>query len=263
MNQKTVFTGTFIAALCLLSSHAPVRADDQDVTVTPYRPTLSNPVELSAPGWLELELGWQDVRNSVDKQRDSLPLTLKLAFSENWGMLLSTEEAVRRTGRDNVLYTGMGDSVLLLKHRLGGDPAQNGAWGVEAGFKLPTAKDTLGSGHSDYLVNLIYSIDGLGNRLDLNACATHIGAVGEGEGRVQYGWAASLSRGLDEHWGVFGELSGAYRRATSNYTQLLTGASYNLSKRMVLDAGVAHGLTDEDHNWTVFFGVSMLAARLW
>lgn len=263
MKQKTPNIRTAIAAACLFAAFSTARAQDKEPAATPYRPTVSNPAELSEPGWLELELGWQRIRGGSDTRRDSLPLTAKLAFNDDWGVLLGTEAGVRRTDPDNNIFTGMGDATLLLKHRLGGESEKNGAWGMEVGFKAPTAKDTLGSGERDYLVNLIYSIDGLGNRLDLNLNGTRIGAVGEGEGRVQYGWAAALSRAVDDNWTVFGELSGAYRRATPAASQFMVGASYNVSKRVVVDAGMARGLSSAAQDWTAFAGITVLTARLW
>lgn len=255
--------GIAVVAVGLCAALSPAQAEEKEAAATPYRPTVSNPAELSEPGWLELELGWQRVHGGSDKQRDSQPLTAKLAFSEDWGVLVGTEAGVRRTDLDDISYTGMGDTTLLLKHRIGGESEKDGAWGIEAGYKSPTAKDTIGSGKSDYLVNMIYSVDRLGNRLDLNLNGTHIGAINEGEGRTQYGWAAALSRGLDDNWTVFGELSGTYRRATPVTSQFMAGASYNVSKRVVVDAGMARGLSSAAQDWTGFVGITVLTARLW
>ena len=263
MNQKFRNTNLAVAMLCVFASLPPVMAEDKEPAATPYRPTVSNPAELSEPGWLELELGLQRIKGGPDKRRDSLPLTAKLAFSDDWGVLLGTEAGVRRTDPDNAVFSGMGDTSLLLKHRLGGDSEKDGAWGIEAGYKASTAKDTLGSGKSDVLLNLIYSVDRLGNRFDFNLNGTRIGAIGEGEGRYQYGWAVSTSRALDDQWSIFAELSGAYRRATPAYTQFLAGASYNVSKRVVVDAGLARGLSSSAQDWTAFAGITVLTARLW
>lgn len=263
MKRTTGNTGVAIAAAGLFIALPAAQAEDKEPAATPYRPTVSNPAELSEPGWLELELGWQRIRGGSDIQRDSQPLTAKLAFTDGWGILVGTETGVRRTDLDNNFFTGMGDTTLLLKHRIGGESEKNGAWGIEAGYKEPTAKDTIGSGKKDYLVNMIYSVDRLGNRLDLNINGTHIGAINEGEGRTQYGWAAALSRGLDDNWTVFGELSGAYRRATPVTSQFMAGASYNISKRVVVDAGMARGLSSAAQDWSGFAGITVLTARLW
>jgi len=247
----------------LLVASPLARAQDSTPATTPYRPSVANPAELSAPGWLELEAGWQRLHGGDDLRRDSLPLTAKLAFNDRWGLLLGTELAVQRTDADHMRHSGSGDTTLTLKHLLGGDAAGSGAWGVEAGVKLPTAPDTLGSGKTDYLLNVIYSVDGLGNRLDVNVGTTEMGAEEADLGRLQHAWAASLSRALNERWGVFAELSGSERSGTGPGRQYMLGTSHNLNRRVVLDLGVARGLTPATPDWGAFLGVTWLAARLW
>ena len=51
-------------------------------STTPYRPSVSTPAALSAPGWLEIEAGWQH-DDSGGARRDSIPLTFKLAFDKD------------------------------------------------------------------------------------------------------------------------------------------------------------------------------------
>lgn len=237
-------------------------AEQREVEATPYRPTVSNPADLPVPGWLEVEMGWQRINGGGDKRRDSVPALAKLAFSEDWGVLVGSELGVRRTDPDNNRSTGFGDTTLLLKHRIPSG-SEGSAWGIEAGFKSPTAKDTIGSGKADYIVNGIYSSDFAKNHLDLNLNAAYIGAIAAGEGRAQYGWAAAISHSLDDQWGVFGELSGTTRRGTSSTAQFMAGASYNYSKRVVFDAGGAWGLNSASQDWTLFAGVTVLLGQLW
>ncbi|MDO8208614.1 MAG: hypothetical protein Q7T38_12475 [Gallionella sp.] len=237
-------------------------AEQQEAEATPYRPTVSNPAQLSAPGWLEVEMGWPRIKGGADMQRDSFPVLAKLAFSDNWGILVGNELLVSRTDLGNKRYTGLGDTTLLLKHRMPGWNEDN-AFGVEAGFKSPTAKDTIGSGKADYLINGIYSRDFNENHFDLNLNATYLGAVAAAEGRTQYGWAAALSHNLDDRWGVFGELSGSTRSGTAATALLMAGASHNYSKRVVFDAGVASGLNNVSPNLIIFAGITVLLGRVW
>lgn len=76
-------------------------AADSEPSVTPYRPTVSNPADLSEPGWLELEMGAQRIEGGADHRRDSMPLLAKLAFTENWGILVGSELGIRRTDTSN------------------------------------------------------------------------------------------------------------------------------------------------------------------
>lgn len=68
---------------------------------------------------------------------------------------------------------------------------------------MPTAKDALGSGKSDAIINGIFSTDFVGNNhLDANFGVTRLGAIATGEGRYQYGWAAPVTHALNEQWSI-------------------------------------------------------------
>jgi hypothetical protein len=245
----------------LMISSLVAHAEDATPTATPYRPTVSNPATLSEPGWLEMELGWQTTKGGSDKWRTSLPFLAKLAFTEDWGILISNELAVRRTDFDDVKYDGIGDTTLILKHRISTE-TEGTNWGVEAGYKLPTAKDTIGSGKGDFILNGIYSTDFSNSHFDFNLGATRLGVISEGDGRLLYNWAASLSGSLNDKWGIFGELSGVYQHHVSTQSQFMTGASYNFSNRIVIDAGTAIGLAAASQDWTIFSGVTILLDKL-
>lgn len=66
--------------------------------VTPYRPTVANRAQLPYPGQVELELGGLASKFDAGGRRQSLPYALKLAFSSQWGIVLSGEAAVSLSG---------------------------------------------------------------------------------------------------------------------------------------------------------------------
>lgn len=261
IRQSIKYIGAISYSILIISSSV-AKAEDATPTATPYRPTVSNPATLSEPGWLEMELGWQTTKGGSDKWRSSLPFLAKLAFTEDWGILIGNELAVRRTDFDDVKYDGIGDTTFIVKHRIS-TGTKGTDWGVEAGYKLPTAQDTIGSGKGDFIINGIYSTDFSDNHLDLNLGATHLGAINEGDGRLQYNWAASVSHNLNEKWGVFGELSGVYQQNVSAQSQFMTGASYNFSNRIVFDGGATIGLATASQDWSIFTGVTVLLGNLW
>jgi hypothetical protein len=260
--RQSIKYSSILSFCMLIISSLAAQAEDSTPTATPYRPTVSNPATLSEPGWLEMELGWQTTKGGGDKRRSSLPFLAKLAFTEDWGILVGNELAVRRTDFDDTKYEGIGDTTLIVKHRISTD-TKGTDWGVEAGYKLPTAKDTIGSGKPDFILNGIYSSDFSDNHLDLNLGATRLGSIDEGDGRLQYNWGAAVSHNLNEKWGVFGELSGVYQHNTSAQSQLMTGASYNYSNRIVFDGGVTVGLAAASQDWSIFSGVTVLLGNLW
>lgn len=265
MNRGSV---RIAALLGLLLASAAARAADHDATeddvaVTPYRPSVSSPAALPAPGWLDVEFGWQRAKGGEDKRRDSFPVAAKLAFNPDWGVVVGSELAARRTDLDGNVFNGVGDTTVLLKHRIAG-ATEATAWGIAAGYKLPTAKDTLGSGKRDQILSGIFSAEiAEVYNLDVNLTTTRLGVWGDGEGRSQQAWAAALSRSLDDRWGVFVEPSGSSRRGTASMTQLLVGTSYAYSKRTVFDIAVARRTSAAGPDWQLMAGVSMLLGRLW
>jgi hypothetical protein len=74
--------------------------------------------------------------------------------------------------------------------------------------------------------------------------------------------AASLSKSLDDHWSLVGEVSGTHRHGVADNGQLLLAASYNVSKRLVLDAGAARSLRAGAPTWSAFTGFTWLAGRV-
>ena len=165
---------TSIAALALCgAAHAEGEADEP--TAVPYRPSVSTPAALSAPGWLEVEAGLLHQHAGEGERRDSLPVTLKLAFTPDWGVRVGTDAWVRsRAAGDGRRESGYGDTAIVLKRRFAVDEAQ--AFGLEAGAVLPTARRRdlgSGSGKADYGLNAIYSADfGDGWHTDINLAGT-------------------------------------------------------------------------------------------
>jgi hypothetical protein len=239
---------------------ASAGADDLP-SVTPYRPSVSTPAALSAPGWLEIEAGVQSSRADDPARRDTLPYTLKLAFTPDWGIRIGGDAAVHQVAADGSSLSGGGDTIVVLKRRFAVNEAS--AFGLELGAKLPTAAAGLGSGHTDVDVNGIYSSDfAEGWHTDINLVATHIGEVDAGVRRWQESWASALSRNLTEQWGVVGELSGTRQTGTASTAQALVAATYTISRAVTLDIGVSRGLSPASGTWSVFSGITFLAAQL-
>lgn len=247
-----------IAAASIIAFQPAVAADEP--SVTPYRPSVSTPAALSAPGWLEIEAGVLRARGDGSTRRDSIPYTLKLAFSDDWGLRIGGDGWVRQRDEDGNLISGGGDTSVVLKRRFSID--KEAAFGLEAGATIPTAKSGLGSGKSDYSINGIFSADIADYHTDLNVVTTRVGQAVPGVSRTQYLWAASLSRALTEQWGVVGEFSGTHQSGTERTAQFLAAVSYNVSPALTLDAGLSRRLTSAGPRWTGFAGLTFLAAKI-
>jgi hypothetical protein len=191
------------AILCMAFGFSVSARAHESPTVTPYRPSVSTPAALSAPGWLEIEAGVQNSRGEDPARRTSVPYTLKLAFTPDWGIQIGGDAFVYQVGADGSVARGGGDTTAVVKRRF--EVNESSAFGLELSAKLPTARTELGSGHSDFGINGIYSSDFADNwHTDVNLAATRMGGVDEGVARWQKSWAAALSRALTDQWGVVG-----------------------------------------------------------
>lgn len=248
--------------LLLSGAVTPFASAEEQPAVTPYRPTVSNPAALSQPGWLEIETGWSSSKASDNSSRGNLPYTLKFAFSDSFGVLLGGDAYIEQADSTGAPLRGPGDTLLLLKQKWAASEAGNAAFGLEYGFKSPTAKEGLGSGKTDYLVNGIYSTELSGNTVDLNLNLTGLGDAQVGESHQQWGWAAAWSRPLNDIWGVAAELSGYTRQGADSGSQFLGALSYTMNRRVVWDAGFTAGISPAVPKWGVFAGVSLLAGKI-
>jgi hypothetical protein len=254
--RTVVFTTSILLLLAAPSAKA---ADDDKPAATPYRPSVSTPAQLSAPGWLELEGGvWHQRGNEA--HRDSLPWTAKLAFSDDWGIRVGGEAWVRQTDEHGQTLSGNGATGVVLKRRFAVD--EQSAFGVEVGATLPTGHSGIVSGKTDSDINTIYSAD-LGDwHTDLNLTAIYLSAPDAGTSHLQTLWAAALSRPLNDVLGLVGELSGTHQSGAGSAAQFLFAASYSVTKSLVLDAGMSRRVRGGAPTWQAIAGFTWVAARL-
>ncbi len=259
--MNLIFSAALAATTLLaLAPSTAVAADDEPAAV-PYRPSVSTPAALSTPGWIEVETGVLHEHAGAPAFRDSVPATLKLAFSPDWGVRVGADAWVRQRDDTGRRTSGIGDTAVVVKRRFAVDDAS--AFGLEAAVVLPTARRGLGgSRQASYGVNGICSGDFGRWHTDINVVATRSGDAEPGTSRLQWLGAASLSTAIDDYWGVVGELSGTNQRGTDAMRQLLVAASYNVSKRLVLDAGAARSLRSGTPTWSAFTGFTWLAGRV-
>jgi hypothetical protein len=244
-----------VTAAVFVGGSAAARAQDDGPAVVPYRPSVATPADLPAPGWPELEAGVQWARGGDTARSQSSPITFKLAWNESWAVLIGTDAYDWQRAYDGSTAHSGGDTTLTLKYRFPID--DHLALGAELGVALPTARPPIGSGKTDWGFNTIASFDYPGVHVDVNGAGTHLGAVDEGQGSLQGGWAVAASHPLDERFGLTGEVSGLVQRGTSAQTQGLVALNYNVSHALVLDIAVAAGMSRSAPDWQLMAGMTV------
>ena len=259
-----------VAAACIVASIGLVCAStadcadqdesqDDEPSVTPYRPSVANPAVLPVPGYLELELGGLSVHAEDGSRTDTVPWLLKYAFTENSGLLLGGD-AIDRLRYAGTQKSGIGDTYLEWKGRL---PVKEGiALGLEAGVQAPTAPSALGIGKPAFIVNGILSVDIGESELDINLGTTRFSATPAYATPWQTQWALQLSQPINHTVGLTLEISGTAQRSYEHSHQALAAINYNASRRMVFDCGVAYGLDRAAHEHHLFCGGAFLLGKL-
>ncbi len=243
--------------LLLFISLIPLIAHTEQLTVTPYRPTVSNPAELSALRHLELEFGVQSNQPGQEVERNGLPFLLKYPFADQWGLMVGGEAWIKSRDQDGTI-SGFGNTSVQLKHYYPINPTL--AVGFEAGVILPSARPSLGQGRTDYLANLIVSQDISELRIDVNAGITRHGYKEQDLDRFGYNWAIAASQIVTERWGIAGELSGILAKQQKPVSQFLASLNYLATPQLMLDFGGTVGLTSITDDYGAFAGFTWLIA---
>ena len=256
-----LFAVSMLAGMSLHAAAADLDNDnDNEPTVTPYRPTVSNPADLSAPGWFEGEVGGLRTLNEDHSRNGSVPWLLKYALDENYGLLLGGNGYVSQQLPGAPRQSSFGDTSIEWKQRF--PVSDKAAFGIEAGVLVPTASHDLGVGKPQWLINGIFSTDLGESHLDVNLEEAHGGAEPTGVSLWQTTWAAAISHPISGDWGAALELSGIYQSGAATQSQALFALNYNWSRRLVLDCGAAYGLTHAAHDRSFFAGATFLIGRL-
>ena len=239
-----------VLAFALLAAELPAPGD----RVLPCRPTVACTAEISAPGQLELEGGFQHKSAGLIRT-ESVPLLFKLSLTDNFQLQLGTPGPTFVSGQPAFFDA----SQVLAKVALplgGGGPTL----GATAGLNLPTA--TSGR-RTDALFALLASQDAFGFHADLNAGLNLLALGGAAERQP---WAAlSISRELPAHLTGMLEAwhSGEGGPLSPRDGGFLFALGWSPASFVCIDAGGDVALLGGDRRFSIFFGVTTALAKLW
>ena len=141
--------------------------------MAPDRPNVTNTPQTIGAGHLQLEEGFFDyVRARSDKLSpyksfvfghsnfrlgvlDNLELNLAI---DSYDMVWNTDDGSGRSRRQ----TGIGDTTIGGKWNIWGDDGSDDPWAtalaIQPQVKLPSARHSIGNGHTEFVVNVPFSI---------------------------------------------------------------------------------------------------------
>jgi hypothetical protein len=246
------------SAVALATASVGVRAEEAPAVV-PYRPTVSTPADLPAPGYPELEAGYLRTHGGDSARRESLPLTFKLAWDSRWALLIGTDAWVGERDFDGVTTRSGGDTMLALKYKW--PLREDVALGWQAGPTLATARMPIGSGKTDWTLTGIASANFGDIHVDANVGTVRVGAVDPSQGRVAANWSVAGSYPLDDRYTTAVEASGSAQRGNAAAASALAALSYNVNRALVVDVAASAGLSRHAPDWQLATGLTVQLGR--
>lgn len=260
-----------LAALLLLAlaplAHAQQKGGDDDKpTVNPYRPTVTDPASLTFPGFLEMEVGGAPSHGGEQARRAfSTPIVLKLtAPSKRLEYHVFLGGYSQQTSPDGAHLSGRGDVTPGLQYLLLAQSPHTYDIAARVEYKIPTAKQGIGTGKTDYDLLLLASKD-YNKTLhgDFNLGVYQQGRM-SGQGfATQYLASGVLNTKLsktltlqDELYGYSGNSEGGTIVST------LHAIGYQPSRVLAFDAGVDIGISHAAPRYTLLFGSTFFVGHL-
>ena len=238
----------------------PVQAQDQasadvGITAVPNRPTFASTAEMVQLGVFEIEYGFEAASG-----HQNINGLLKWSAIKNLELWFLNNPIERDAGT-----AGLGDSGAGFKYRLFPQLKARPTVAILYVATLPTARPELGTGAMAHLVQVLVSKDFGKHHLDVNEGVQFVGRPQSSGFDRKYFTALSYSRPLIGKWGYTGEIAGYSRQNAANPATmtLLNAATYNVSPRLVLDAGAYFAVYGNLPRITFFAGLTYSVADLY
>jgi len=258
-------TALVLSIVLAVSQPGSVFAQDvPDPEANPGRPTISTPAALTPVGYLQFETGALGAEHSAEfSNRASIEETIKFAISTRVQFLVVSEPMVRSdTGPTTQTDPGgvsLGTQIVLF-------PPSEGRPTVSLSYMRTvydgTAPD-LDTGTDRNILFLLISGDIKKFHFDNNYFFNQ--QISGDVSRLQTGQTLSVSYPLAGKFAFTGEVWHFTQPFLKGHAVgLLLAPTYSINKRLVLDAGFNHGLTDTSTRWEVFAGFTyLLPKKLW
>jgi hypothetical protein len=229
----------------------------KDSFIVPSRPTVSEPADIQRVGVLQLEFGLDAEFDAKEfRNQQTTPLDLRFAALSRLLLDFQLEVVKSQVDRTDERMTGVGDAIIGLQvvvFKRTGYPT----FALAYHSKLPTAskEKDLGNGRVDHKAVLLISEQLGGINLNVNAAYLNVGRKDSGR-RADGGlFSIALSHRFENHFGLFGELSGqSLEYSLPRGVYPLGGVTYRVNPRLRFDAGLRFGIGAEAPRVSVVAG---------
>ncbi|MDQ6829084.1 MAG: transporter [Gemmatimonadota bacterium] len=232
-----------IAIASLICPTATARAQEKNPReVQPERPTVATHAHTVAPGYAELESGFEYDRAGDGSKTLLLPNTLKIGLGSHLQLNLSPTWS--RTTAGGMTSSGLGDFTVALKWRLLDDAPVLGDFALLPTLKLATGSESegTGTGTTDGTLTLISSHNVGSASVDINAAYTRRSGDGGNVPTSATFWTIASGIPLAGRFGLQAELYGypgtSGPSGARPLVAVLTGPTAQIVEMLAVDAGI-------------------------
>jgi len=260
------------ATLALAVLYLPGRAFAQPVAppdphaAQPERPSVATHARTVAPGWVELEAGFQRQQEGVLSDRIAVPVVLKIGLGSH--VQLDVAPAWNRNAENARIESGVTDLIVGVKWRMADAAPLLGMFAIQTTVSLPTGNSEAGLGTGSAGLNLLaISSHQFGPvSVDANVGYTRLGGDGSVAPQNNTLWTVSSGFPISGHltWGVevFGYPGTSGPSGSPPVVGFLTGPAFTVRPSVVLDAGAIFDI-EGFGGTSVYGGLTWNIGRIW
>ena len=226
-----------------------------ELVAVPNRPTFASTAEMVQLGVFEIEYGLEAAQG-----HQNINGLLKWGAIKNLELWFLNNPIERDAG-----FTGVGDSGAGFKFKLFSQKQARPTFSLLYVATIPTASSQIGVGTMRHLAQLLVSKDYGKHHFDANEGVQFVGRrVSSGFDR-RYFTSLSYSHPLTEKWAYTLEISGFSQANPTNPATLtlLAAPTYNVTSRLVIDAGAYYTVYGNSPHVTSFLGLTYSVADLY
>ncbi len=247
-------------ALAGLALALPLLAQEggAEITVNPNRPSFANPATTTQPGVAELEWGLQRSLLPDRRRSEFQPTLLKLGPTADFEFRIGWNGWQRNEDPNGTAQSGPTDPSLGFTWRLLRQDAAGADLALSYARTVPRAsvQKGIGSGSPTDTLVALASKDFGSLHADFNLLESWVGQPG-GPRIRQPAAALALGHPIRGPWSLGAELYAIGASAAGpRVLSTLWNVAYQVSSRLVLDAGFDRGLNAEAPRWNLFVGLT-------
>lgn len=230
-------------------------AAPDEITAVPNRPTFASTAETVQTGVFEIEFGLEAASG-----HQNINGVLKFGLFKHLELWFTNDPLERDTG-----VAGLGDSAAGFKYKFISQSRSLPSIAIFYLAEIPTATANLGAGAMGHSLQLLVSKDFGKHHFDVNYGPQFLGRPGGRGFDRNYFSALSYSHPIAGKWAWTGEIAGYSRANAANPASmvLLAAVIYNVSPRLVLDAGGYSGVYGLLPRFTFAAGLTYSVADLY